>query len=84
MSKRAYAVRLNKDPVTRKQIAIMRLAGFTPKKIGALTGRAERTIIKEIKRPEHKKIVYKCVINAAENQELPQEAVAVIKKALDN
>ena len=79
--KKAYAVRLNKDPVGRKQIAILRMAGFSSQKIADLTGRHERTIDHELTRPEHKKIFHSCVASVGKKR-LPKDAWAVVEAAL--
>ena len=80
--KKAYAMRLNKDPVGRKQIAILRMAGFSSQKIADLTGRHERTIDQEFTRPEHIKIFDTCVASVGKKR-LPKEAWEVVEKALD-
>ena len=80
--KKAYAVRLNKDPVGRKQIAILRLAGFSSQKIADLTGRHERTIDQELTRPEHKKIFHSCVASIGKKR-LPKDAWKVVENALN-
>ena len=38
-----YAKRLNKDPVARLTIAVLRMAGCSSQKIAGLTDRHERT-----------------------------------------
>ena len=80
--KKAYAVRLNKDPVGRRQIAILRMAGFSSQKIAVLTGRHERTIDHELTRPEHKKIFHSCVASVGKKR-LPKNVWAVVEKALN-
>ena len=79
--KKAYAVRLNKDSVGRRQVAILRMAGFSSQKIADLTGRHERTIDQELTRPEHKKIFNTCVTSVGKKR-LPKEAWKVVEKAL--
>lgn len=79
--KKAYAVRLNKDPVGRKQIAVLRMAGFSSQKIADITGRHERTIDQELTRPEHKKLFHSCVASVGKKR-LPKEAWRVVEKAL--
>ena len=80
--KKAYAVRLNKDPVGRRQVAILRLAGFSSQKIADLTGRHERTIDQELTRPEHKKIFHSCVALVGKKR-LPKDAWKVVENALN-
>ena len=77
-----YAKRLNKDPVARMQIAVLRMAGCSSTQIAESTGRHERTIIKELRRDEHKEIFRNCV-SFVGKKKLPAEAQAVIEKALD-
>ena len=79
--KKAYAVRLNKDPIGRTQIAILRMAGFSSQKIAELTGRHERTINQELTRPEHKQIFHAYVASVGK-EELPEEEWEVVEKAL--
>ena len=81
-NKKTYAVRLDKDPITRQQIVLMRLAGFSVRKISKLTGRHERTIENEIMRPEHKKLLLRGLRAAKRNMELPQQEWSVVEQAL--
>ena len=81
-NKKNYAVRLDKDPITRQKIALMRLAGFSIRKISNLTGRHERTIENEIMRPEHKKLLLRGLRAAKRNMELPQKEWAVVEQEL--
>ena len=80
--KKAYAVRLNKDPVGRTQIAILRMAGFSSQKIADLTGRHERTINQELTRPEHKQIFQTYVASVGKKQ-LPEKEWGVVENALN-
>lgn len=81
MKRKAYAVRLSKDPIGRKQVALLKMAGFSSQKIADLTGRHKRTINKELTRPEHRKLFHKC-ITAIVKKELSGDARAVVEKAL--
>lgn len=81
MKKKSYAVRLDKDPVGRQQIAILRMAGFSNQEIANLTGRHERTINHELTRSEHKLIFNTCVTSIGKKR-LPEDAWAVVEKAL--
>ena len=76
------AKKLSVDPIARKKIAVLRLAGFSCKKIAKETGRHERTIIKEIRRPEHKRLIRSCVA-AFGKKRLPAEVWAEVEKALN-
>ena len=80
--RKIYAPRLDKDPVGRKQIAVMRLAGFSCQQIADLTGRHRRTIDEEITRPEHKKIMRSCV-NSVGKKKLPRDVWEVVEQALN-
>lgn len=80
--RKAYAIRFAKDPVARKQVAILRLAGFTGEQIAALTGRNLGTIHKEIKRKEHKDLLRRLVRSVAKRQ-LDGEAYDLVERALE-
>ena len=79
--KKPYAVRLNKDPIARKHVAVLRLAGFSAPKIGKILGRHTKTIETEIARPEHKEFVRRCAVAIAKKQ-LPKEHVPFIEKVI--
>ena len=76
-----YALRLNKDPIGRRQIAVLRMAGFSSQQIGDLLGRHKRTIDEEFTRPEHKKLFHR-FIAAVGKKQLPKENWQVIENAL--
>ena len=82
-TRKAYAPRLNKDPIARKQIAVLKLAGLPTKRIAEITGRYKRTIDEEITRDEHKKLMRKYTLSIAKLR-LPREAVSLIENALDD
>lgn len=80
--RKSYAIHFAKDPVARKQVAILRLAGLTCEEIAALTGRNLTTIYKEIKRDEHKKLLQRFVRSIAKRQ-LDGEAYDLVGRALE-
>ena len=79
--RKTYAVRLDKDIDTRKQIAILRMGGVSLSDIAELTGRNLRTIIKEVSRPEHKKIIQRYVTSVGKRK-LPKVHAGVVEKVL--
>ena len=81
--RKSYAPRLDKDPNARTLIAILRMAGCSSQHIADLTDRHERTIIKELRRPEHKKI-FNSFVFWISKEKLPTEVRAVIKKAIED
>lgn len=81
MERKAYATRLNKDPIGRHQIAILRMAGFTSQQIADLTGRHERTINHELTRSEHKQI-FNDYVSLIGKEQLPEDAWAVVENAI--
>ena len=76
-----YAIRLDKDPIARRTIAVMRLCNFSYDKIAELTGRHKRTIIKEFNREEHLDLYNRFLSHIGKNH-LPDNAWAVIEKEL--
>ena len=80
-NRKPYAPRFNKDPAARKLIVVLRMAGFPLWKIAQLTGRHEKTIELELKRPEHKKLFRKYVMIEAKKR-LSGKALNLIEDAL--
>ena len=79
--KKAYAPRYNSDKEARIQVAVLRMAGFSAEQIANKTGRHFKTVETEMKRPEHKVIVRKCVKSVGKRR-LSKENWAVVEEAL--
>ena len=80
--RKTYAVRLNKDHAARKQIAVLRMGGVPLRSIAKITGRNLRTIVKEVKRPEHKTLVKQYTLSAGKSS-LPEKHVKAVERALE-
>lgn len=79
--RKVYAPRYNSDKQARTQVAIMRMAGFSAATIAQKTGRHVKTVETEMKRPEHKKILRKCITTVGKRR-LSKENWAVVEEAL--
>ena len=80
--KKVYAPRLNTDPVARKQLAILRLAGVPHREIAKICKRSVKSITDEFKRSEHKKLMRQYTLSLA-RLHLPRDAQGLIEKALN-
>ena len=79
--RKTYAVRLDKDKETRKQIAILRMGGVPLRQIAKITGRNVRTITKEVGRAEHKKLIQRFVVSVGKSK-LPKKVAETVAEAV--
>ena len=79
--RKKYAIRLDKDPVARRQIVVMKLAGCTQEQIATTLKRSKKTIRLEFERQEHKQLFKKFVALIGKKQ-LPNDAWEVIEQEL--
>ena len=79
--RKVYAPRYNSDKDARTQVAVLRMAGFSAAQIAHKTGRHVKTVEVEMKRPEHKMILRKCVTSVGKRR-LSKENWAVVEKAM--
>ena len=76
------APKLDMDLGSRRLIAFMRMAGIPSKDIAEMTGRNKATIDKEVRRPQHKKILHRFLKAASRRVNLREEDWAVIEQYL--
>ena len=79
--RKVYAPRYQSDKQARVQAALLRMAGLSAAKIAHKTGRHVKTVEAEMKHPEHKKILRKCITTVGKRR-LSKENWAVVEEAL--
>ena len=72
----------SRDKDARTQVAVMRMAGFSARKIAKTTGRHLRSVEAEMRKPEHFKIIRRLVAPVAKKR-LPETYWEVVEKAIN-
>ena len=80
--KRKRATAFNRDPHARTQVAVLRMAGFSARKIAQTTGRHLRSVEAEMRKPEHFMIIHRIVAPVAKKR-LPETHWDVVEKAIN-
>lgn len=79
--RRQRSTAFSKDKDARKQVAVMRMAGFSAVKIAEKTGRHIRSVESELRKPEHFDLIRRMVVPVAKKR-LPETHWTVVEKAL--